>query len=129
MTNRLEIYKCNVCGNTVQVLLDGVGELVCCGEPMKKMEAHFEQDGEMAEKHTPVIEYKDGKTFITLCHHPMTEEHHIQLIEGITEDKSKVYIKFLKPNEKAELDINEVEENLYAIELCNIHGLWRSKND
>jgi desulfoferrodoxin-like iron-binding protein len=36
MTNVQEIYKCEVCGNVVEVRVAGEGELVCCGEPMKK---------------------------------------------------------------------------------------------
>ena len=39
MTERLELYKCNICGNLVEVILPGVGELVCCGEPMEYLEA------------------------------------------------------------------------------------------
>ncbi|HNV94106.1 MAG: hypothetical protein APG08_00133 [Candidatus Methanofastidiosum methylothiophilum] len=29
-----EIYKCEICGNIVEVLEVGGGELICCGEPM-----------------------------------------------------------------------------------------------
>lgn len=35
MTEVGQIYKCNVCGNTVVVIQPGVGELVCCGQPME----------------------------------------------------------------------------------------------
>ena len=38
MTKRLQIYKCEVCGNIVEVLHEGVGELVCCNQPMKLMQ-------------------------------------------------------------------------------------------
>ena len=30
-----EDYRCNICGNVIEVLEGGVGELVCCGEPME----------------------------------------------------------------------------------------------
>ena len=36
MTKVKEIYKCEACGNVVEVQEPGDGELVCCGEPMKK---------------------------------------------------------------------------------------------
>ena len=39
MTKRLEIYKCDVCGNIVEVLHGGAGALVCCGQEMKVFEA------------------------------------------------------------------------------------------
>ncbi|MCK9266740.1 desulfoferrodoxin FeS4 iron-binding domain-containing protein [bacterium] len=33
-----EVWKCEICGNVVEVLEAGGGELVCCGEPMEKVE-------------------------------------------------------------------------------------------
>ena len=124
-TEKLEIYKCNICGNTVQVLLNGMGELVCCGEPMEKLEAQTENT-ELAEKHTPKIEKNEHHIMVTLKHHPMTKEHYIQFIQAYSEDKSKVYLKYLKPEDVAELDITDLGEKISAIELCNIHGLWRN---
>lgn len=126
MTEKLELYKCNICGNVVQVILNGVGELVCCGEPMLKLEAHQEDNSEMAEKHIPIIEEEDGKRFVRLKHHPMTEEHYIQFIEAYPKDKSKLYLKYLNPNDKAEFEITHLKENIEALELCNIHGLWKN---
>jgi superoxide reductase len=35
MTKKKEIYKCEICGNVVEVLEEGGGQLVCCGQPMK----------------------------------------------------------------------------------------------
>ena len=32
-----EVYKCDICGNVVEVKEVGGGELVCCDEPMKLM--------------------------------------------------------------------------------------------
>ena len=58
---KLEIYKCHVCGNIVQVLLNGMGELVCCGENMKHLEPQFEEN-ELGEKHVPQIIEENDKT-------------------------------------------------------------------
>ena len=60
MTEKLELYKCNICGNLVQVLLNGVGELVCCGEAMEKLEAKYEENNELGEKHVPKIAEENG---------------------------------------------------------------------
>ena len=128
MTEKLEFYKCHVCGNLVQVILNGVGELVCCGEPMEHLEAHTEDESELAEKHTPIIEEDSNGRFVRVKHHPMTTEHYIEFIEVYPKDKSRMYLKYLKPNEKAEMEITHMEENLEALEHCNIHGLWKSKN-
>lgn len=131
MTEKLELYRCSVCGNLVQVFLNGVGELNCCGQPMELLLAHHEENSELAEKHTPEIECIDNKRYVILKHHPMEEEHYIQFIEVYAKDKSRLCLKFLNPNEKAEMNITYFEENIEALEYCNIHGLWekRSNND
>ena len=49
-----EIYKCNVCGNIVEVLHAGEGELVCCGQPMVLMSENTVDAAK--EKHVPVRE-------------------------------------------------------------------------
>lgn len=30
-------YMCEICGNLVQLLEDGGGQLSCCGEPMEEV--------------------------------------------------------------------------------------------
>ena len=129
MTEKFDLYKCQVCGNVIQVLLSGVGELVCCEQPMTNMVPREETGNELAEKHTPVFEQEDVKRYVRLRMHPMNEEHYIQFIEVFTNDKKNLHLKFLEPNENAEFDITNFEKDLEALELCNIHGLWRSKND
>ena len=86
---------------------------------------------ELAEKHTPEIEYIENNRYVTLKHHPMVEEHYIQFMEVYPKDKSRLYLKYLNPEEKAEFNITHFEENIEALEYCNIHGLWekRSNND
>lgn len=133
MTESKQIYKCAVCGNIVEILDAGAGQLVCCGQPMELMAAHTQDVG--AEKHVPVIQdlpasacaVKDGcKIKIGAVEHPMTPEHYIEWIEIDTAD-GKAGKKFLKPGDKPESDfytrINVVGARAY----CNIHGLWEMK--
>ncbi|MBO5738741.1 desulfoferrodoxin FeS4 iron-binding domain-containing protein [bacterium] len=130
MTEKLEIYKCNICGNLVQVLINGMGELVCCGEPMQLLiPKTTEEDTSLVEKHVPIIKQEENARFVKLEHHPMTKEHFIQFIEVYSKDKSSLYLKFFNPNEPAELDITYFEKDINAIEHCNLHGLWRNIND
>lgn len=129
MTEKLEIYKCHICGNVVQVFISGQGELVCCGEKMECLVPKREVNNELAEKHTPIIEQKENGKFVTLKYHPMTTEHYIQFIEVYSKDKNCLHLKFLNPSEVAEFDISGVDGDLEAIELCNIHGLWGDTND
>lgn len=137
MSIKLGIYKCKICGNIVQVLVAGEGELVCCGEEMEFMEYKYEEN-EMGEKHIPEIEitHEGCETgmcrevkYISVRKHPMANEHYIQFAEVYDEDKSELRVKFFKPDETAIYDITGFDKNLVAIELCNIHGLWRNKND
>lgn len=130
-TEKLQLYKCNVCGNVVQVILSGEGELVCCGQAMELLVPQQENpDRELAEKHTPVIEYDETGKFVRLRFHPMINEHYIQFIEVYPKDKSSVHLKYLNPNDNAEFDLDKlVGDDIEALELCNIHGLWRSKNN
>ena len=130
MTEKLELYKCHICGNLVQVILDGIGELVCCEHTMEHMiPKEHDENNELQEKHIPSIEQEENSRFVKLTYHPMIPEHYIQFIEVYPKDKSRLYLKYLKPNESAEFNITHFEENIEALEHCNIHGLWRNKND
>jgi len=123
--NKNEIYKCSVCGNIVEVLHAGGGELVCCGKPMEFLEAKTEDEG--MEKHVPVIEKTDDGVLVKVGEvpHPMTEEHHISWIQVITKD-GKAYRKNLEHTgtPEAEFCVNE-EEISEVREYCNVHGLWK----
>ncbi len=125
MTELNEIYKCEICGNIVQMIHGGPGELICCGQPMELME---EKTAEMKlEKHVPVIE-RDGdmvKIYVGSTLHPMEENHYIEWIELVTEERS--YRKYLKPGEAPEAMFMCKAEKIGAREFCNIHGLWKSE--
>lgn len=124
MTKRLEVYKCNVCGNIVEVLHEGVGQLVCCGQPMELLKAKTEDVGK--EKHVPVIEQKEGKILVKVgsVPHPMEESHYIEWIQLIADGKA--YRKFLNPGEKPEAEFEISARRIQAREYCNVHGLWAS---
>jgi len=124
MTEKLEIYKCEVCGNIVEVLHAGAGELVCCGQPMKLFKENTVDAAK--EKHVPVIEkVANGyKVKVGSVPHPMEEKHYIEWIELIA--GGKAYRQFLKPGEAPEAFFAVDAEKVTAREYCNLHGLWRS---
>ena len=130
MTKKLELYKCNICGNIVEVVIEGAGELVCCGQPMKKMQEQTTQDETLQEKHVPILKTLDDGVEIRVgsIPHPMMEEHYIQFIEAYSEDKKYVKRKYLSPNEEPVLKLKCNCSDTIARELCNIHGLWISDN-
>jgi len=123
MAAKLEIYKCMACGNIVEVLHGGDGELVCCGEPMKKLVAKTADEGK--EKHVPVIEKTDSGIKVTVgsIPHPMEEKHFIEWIEILADGKA--YRHFLEPGQAPEAVFAVQAENITAREHCNVHGLWK----
>lgn len=125
MTERDQIYKCNICGNIVEVLHTSVGELVCCGQPMQLLKENTVDASK--EKHVPVIEKtKDGvRVKIGSIPHPMEEKHYIEWVEIIADGRS--YKKFLKPSDAPEAEFCVKAQKITAREHCNLHGLWASK--
>ncbi len=123
MAEKLGIYKCEICGNIVEVVHEGKGELVCCGKPMKFLKAG-EVDASQ-EKHVPVLEKTaDGfKVSVGSAPHPMEEKHYIEWVEIMAD--GKVYRQFLKPGEEPVAEFCIEAENVAAREYCNIHGLWK----
>jgi len=124
LAKRLEIYKCEECGNIVEMVNGGEGELVCCGAPMKLMTENIVDAAK--EKHIPVIEKVDGgvKVKVGSVPHPMEEKHYIQWIELIAGDNT--YHHFLGPNDQPEAFFAIDGEKLTAREYCNLHGLWKA---
>ncbi len=124
MTELKQIYKCNICGNIVEVLHTGVGELVCCGQPMELLKEKTEDVG--LEKHVPVIEKTDTgiKVKIGSVPHPMEQNHYIEWVEIIAD--GGVCRKFLKPGDMPEAEFEIKAEKIEAREYCNVHGLWKS---
>lgn len=124
MTKKGEIYKCEVCGNIVEMLHPGAGELICCGEPMKVFEEKTAD--KTTEKHVPVIEKTASgyKVTVGTTLHPMEEKHYIQWIELVADGVS--YKKFLKPGDQPAAEFCISAKTVSAREYCNIHGLWKS---
>lgn len=131
MIAQKQIYKCSVCGNIVEVLHIGGGQLVCCGKPMELLKEKIQDVG--LEKHVPIIEKteKGIRVKVGSIPHPMEEKHYIEWIEIIVD--GRYCRKFLKPGDKPEAEF-EVQadplageaRNITAREYCNIHGLWKS---
>jgi len=124
MTERMQVYKCNVCGNIVEVLHASGGTLVCCGQNMELLQEKTQDEG--LEKHVPVIEKTESgvKIKVGSVPHPMGEAHFIEWIEILAD--GKVCRKFLKPGEPPEAEFRIQAEKIQAREYCNLHGLWKS---
>lgn len=127
MAKKYGIYKCLKCGNIVEVLDEGMGTLVCCGQDMVFMEAKTADTTQ--EKHVPYIEKVAGGYLVKvgqMVAHPMEEKHYIEWIELIAD--GKVYRQELKPGDKPEAFFPMEAEHVWAREYCNIHLLWENKN-
>ncbi|MCD4784598.1 MAG: desulfoferrodoxin [Candidatus Eremiobacteraeota bacterium] len=123
MTEKLQVWKCELCGNIVESIHGGKGQLVCCGAPMILKE---EKTADRAtEKHVPVIEKTDDGFLVKVgsVPHPMMEKHFIEWIEVIA--GGKAYMEYLKPGDKPEALFCVDADEITAREYCNIHGLWK----
>ncbi len=124
MAKRLEVYKCGVCGNIIEVLHAGKGNLVCCGQPMNLLVENTVDAAK--EKHVPVIEKVNGgvKVKVGEVAHPMEEKHWIEWVEIIADGKT--YRQYLNPGDTPEATFAVTADQITAREYCNIHGLWKA---
>lgn len=125
MTVRLQVYKCEVCGNIVEVLHEGVGELVCCNQPMK---LHEENTVDAAqEKHVPVIERTEEGVLVKVGSdpHPMEQKHYIEWVQLLADGKA--CRQFLEPGAAPEALFEISATDVAAREYCNLHGLWKGE--
>ncbi|NTV48278.1 MAG: desulfoferrodoxin [Geobacteraceae bacterium] len=125
MAKLLEVYKCELCGNIVEVIHAGGGSLSCCEQEMVLLTENTVDAAK--EKHVPVIEKVDGGYKVTVgsVAHPMEEKHYIEWIELIADGKA--YRQFLKPGEVAEAVFKVTATTVTAREFCNLHGLWSAQ--
>ena len=130
MTERLQVYKCDVCGNIAEMVETGAGEMVCCGQPMTLQQEKTEDAA--TEKHVPFIEKVEGGFKVRVgqnAAHPMEDKHYIQWIELLADGKA--YRQFLKAGDAPEAFFCVCDESprqgqdVAAREYCNVHGLWR----
>lgn len=123
MIQMRQVYKCEVCGNMVEVIHNSGGTLVCCGQNMTLVTENT-QDAAV-EKHIPVVEKTENGVLVKIgaVPHPMLDSHYIEWIEVQTENK--VYRTYLKPGQKPEAEFMIAEEITVVREYCNVHGLWK----
>ncbi|HQO10079.1 MAG TPA: desulfoferrodoxin [Clostridiales bacterium] len=118
-----KFYKCALCGNIVEVVHEGGGDLVCCGQPMNLINENSVDASN--EKHVPVIEKTDKGILVKVgsIDHPMEEKHYIEWIE--VTNGAWTQKKYLKPGDKPQAEFCvQYSDKLVAKEYCNIHGLW-----
>ncbi len=131
MTEINQIYKCNICGNIIEVLHTGAGELVCCEKPMTLQIEKTRNEGQ--EKHLPIMEKLpenicrggDGyKIKVGEIAHPMEEDHYIEWIEIKTND-GKIGKRYLQPGDSTEVEFYTKKEIIEVRVYCNVHELWK----
>jgi len=123
VAERLQVYKCQLCGNIVEILHGTQGQLTCCGQAMELLVEKSSDEGK--EKHVPVVEKVEGGVVVKVgsVAHPMEEKHYIEWIELIADDN--VCRQFLKPADEPRAQFNIEADNIVAREHCTIHGLWK----
>lgn len=124
MTELMQVYNCNICGNIVEVLHTGQGQLVCCGQPMALAVENTVDASK--EKHVPVIEKDGGKVTVKIgsVAHPMDEKHYIEWVEVIADGQT--HRQFFSPGSKPEAVFELDASNLVVRAYCNLHGNWKA---
>lgn len=125
MAQRLQLYRCNVCGHMVMVFHQGTGTLTCCKQPMELVVENTTDAAK--EKHVPVIEKTSTgyKVKVGSVPHPMEDKHYIQWVELLAEDT--MYCRFLKAGAAPEAVFDTRADNVSAREYCNLHGYWKGE--
>lgn len=122
----LKFFRCEHCGNIIEMIGDKGVPVVCCGQIMTELVAGT-SDG-AREKHVPVYEVNGNSVLIKVGEvaHPMIPEHYIQWI--VLQTKNGVQRRELKPGEKPEASfaLCEGDEVVAAYAYCNLHGLWKA---
>ena len=126
MTELREVYKCELCGNVIEIVAEGATALACCNQDMIKLEAKTEDQGQ--EKHVPLV--KEAECGINVevgeVAHPMEENHYIKFIEVLTKDG--VLKRELNPGDTPAARFCVDNSAIIEVrEYCTIHGLWKSK--
>lgn len=119
----LMLKKCSSCGALVKVLKDChcACNFECCGTKMVDVVANSEDAS--FEKHVPNYEKDNGKLKVYV-NHVMEEEHYIEWICLVTDNKEEYH--YLEPGIEATVTFNDVNYGtLYAY--CNKHGLWKKE--
>lgn len=123
MTELTQVYKCEICGNIVEMVHPGKGQMVCCGQPMKLMKENTVDASK--EKHVPVVENNMNVVHVKVgaVPHPMEEKHYIEWIEMIA--GGVVKRKHLMPGDRPDVEFVALPGNLEIRAYCNLHGLWK----
>lgn len=128
MNSKIKYLVCKHCGNVVEMLHDSGVSIICCGEPMGEPAANTVDASQ--EKHLPRLELQVNTYYVQVgdVPHPMTEGHHIEWIELVT--NRGVHRWELKPGERpaTRLAFDITEKPLAVYAYCNLHGLWMNDN-
>ena len=123
MIRRDQLYKCEHCGNIVEVVQGGGPAIRCCGQAMTLQVENVEDAAQ--EKHVPVVVEVDGGILVTVggIAHPMTEAHAIlwvEVIQGGTTQR-----RYLKADEEPKAFFPGLRGPVVARAYCNLHGNWK----
>lgn len=125
-----KFYFCPICKNLVGMVHSSGVVPVCCGAPMKAIEANTVEASR--EKHLPEVEL-DVRELAVRMHvrvgsvdHPMEDAHYIEWIFVETEHGGMR--RALKPGDKPEATfvIDKSDKAVAVYAYCNLHGLWKT---
>lgn len=125
MAERFQVYKCDSCGNIVEMLHGGQGQMFCCGKTMRALSENT-VDASL-EKHVPVVKQSGSNIEVKVgsVPHPMEKDHYIEWIEAVKEGKT-LFRHYLNPGDAPEASFQTDPKGVVVREFCNLHGLWKA---
>jgi len=125
MTERFQVYKCDSCGNMVEMLHGSSQQMTCCGKPMRHLLENVVEASK--EKHVPVVKEsgKEIEVKVGSVPHPMEKDHYIEWIEAVKDGRT-IFRQYLNPGEAPEARFKTDAKGIVVREFCNLHGLWKA---
>lgn len=122
-----QFYRCELCGNLIEKILDSGVTPVCCGQNMTLLTANTVEAS--YEKHLPVIEHAGNDVTVKVgsVAHPMVPEHYIQWIYLETQNGIQRSLLEAGPLPQAGFALAAGDSVIAAYEYCNLHGLWKTE--
>ena len=123
MKEKVNYFKCPVCGNIIEVIDGNIDRIKCCGKELELLVANT-IDASL-EKHIPVYEINNNEIVVKVGDiiHPMEEKHYIMWVSLVTNDM--VIRVELHPGDEPIVRFPYVKDSI-IYEYCNIHGLWKN---
>lgn len=122
----MKFYKCEVCGNILEMIVDSSRIPNCCNKTLVELVPNTIDASK--EKHVPMYWIRNNTLTVQIGEnlHPSEVGHYIQFIEVKTNKKIMRKMLYFSDVPKTDFELSQGEEVEEIYAYCNLHGLWRT---